>query len=471
MSREEGPQSAWDMPNPYVRLWLTVALGLLGMFLFPVEQGFAPHAFAHARGVPLFAWLGAAFGGVWLLRRAEKEDTPGVLFLLMGVALALSRVIPAGFGGMQPREGRDMAGFALFCLILMLLIVGASVIQLRARPGKGSLRECLLRGPAIALTAPLLLFAARPTSAKRSASLAHGLSGAVLSALPLVLAAGFALPFFFGVLRYPMLASRVGLPWQSFTVWACLGCALLFVLSPWPENPRILKRNGFSKARKRASLATVAFVAVVLLQMVILREYLLFLMFFHPAFIWGGIGCALAVVLVPWPEYPALPKLDSLPSDRKMNPLSTALFLAMALVPLGAFAYGPFLHVVSGRLFTAAFDPAHTGGALDQPSLNKWFFLAVFFSAMTLPHAAAARWMANRQSRWGYWMFVIPTTALCLFLLGILTLPCFWLIQYIGAMGWTVTRAFGLLWGLAGFATLLAFLCWAVWPCHERETD
>ncbi len=291
----------------------------------------------------------------------------------------------------------------------------------------------------------------------------------MLAVLPHVLAAGFVLPFALSVLRYDCLVSGLGLPWQSFAVWACVGCALLFVLNPWPAYPRISKTDHLTPSRRRWSMVGVVFAAVVLFLVLVLREFVIVLIFFHPAFIWGGVGCALAVVLVPWPECPALPKLGALPDSRRMGTLGTAVFLGMAAVALGTFAYGPFLHIVSGGLFASAFDPIHTGGALDQPSLHKWFNLFVFFSAMALPYVAAARWMSERGSRLGYWAFAIPTVALCVCLLSILTVPFYWLIQYIGAEGCTFRRLLGLVYGFTGYGVVLVFLCWAVWPPRKEE--
>jgi hypothetical protein len=471
MDMASDSDAAWNVPQPYLRLWLTLALGLLGMFLFPFGEGFAPDAFAHVHRLPLFVWMTAAFGGVLLIHRAERWSMPGAQALLMDLVLALSLLVSVGVGEKQQHWGQSLGNFYWLCFLLLLLIMGASAARPRSlrESGTGSLRESLLRGPAIALTAPLLLYASRPVGSDGPSSGLHRLSGAVLSALPHVLAAGFALPFFLSVCRYDKLASGVGLMWQSFTVWAWIGCALLFVLSPWPAHPRVVRRDDLTQACKRASLATIALVAILLFQKVVLREFVLFLMFFHPAFIWGGVGCVLALVLVPWPEYPALPRLGALSTARKMGPLDTVLFLTLALVALGSFAWGPFIHIVSGQLFANTFNPDDAVGGLDQPSLSKWFFLFALFSATVLPYVAAARWMSNRESRWGYWAFAIPAVALCLCLLSILTLPFYGLIQYIGEMGCTVRRLLGLEYGLTGYGAVLAFLCWAVWPPRKEE--
>ena len=459
---------AWDVSRPHVRLWLTLALGLLGMLLFPFEEGFAPNAFAHARGVPLFAWMTAAFAGVWLLHRMEHAAIPQAQYLLMGLALGLSLAIPLAVRGVQDSRDQSTAGFFCFCLIVALLIAGASVLQARLRPDAGALRACLLCGPVLALTAPLLLYVSRPVGGNAPASALQRLTRAVFAALPHALALGFALPFFLAVWRFGALASGLGLRWQAFTVWACLGCALIFVLTPWPVYPRIPGSGSVSKARRRASLATLALVATVLLYMAVRGTFMVLIIFFTPEFIWAVIGCAMAVVVIPWPAYPALPRLGEVPAARKMSPLGTALFLALALGALGSFAYEPLLFIASGQPISTAFDP-EAGGGLDQSSPLKFFFLFVYFSAMVLPYVAAARWMGNRRSRQGYWAFSLPTVALCLCLLSLLSPPFFWRVQQIGAMGWTARSADGVVCGVAGYCVVLAFLIWAVWPCRKEE--
>jgi hypothetical protein len=468
MDRTTDTDATWDVSRPHPRLWLTLALGLTGMLLFPFEEGFAPDAFAHARGVPLFAWMTAAFAGVWLLHRVEHAFIPKAQYLLMGLALVLSLAIPLGVRGMQRSGDQSAAGFFCFCLIVLLLIAGASAIQARQRPDAGSLRACLLRGPVLALTAPLLLYASRPVGGNTPASALQRLTRAAFAVLPHVLALGFALPFFLGVWRYNALSSGLGLRWQSFTIWACLGCALLFLLTPWPAYPRIPERGSVSKARRWASLATLALVAAVLLYMAVRGKFMITMIFFLPAFIWAAVGCAMVVVLIPWPAYPALPRLGEVPAARKMGALGTALFLALALGALGSFAYEPFLFIASGQPVSTAFDPEEEGG-LDQSSPFKFFFLFVDFSAMVLPYVAAARWMGNRRSRPGYWAFALPTVVLCLCLLSILSPPFFYRVQQIGAMGWTAGRTDGLVCGVVGYGVVLAFLCWAVWPSRNGE--
>ncbi|MCK5272619.1 MAG: hypothetical protein KAJ52_08570 [Sedimentisphaerales bacterium] len=472
MDIENDHSSAWGVPRPAFRLWLSCALGFLGILLLPAQEDFAPHAFAGVQRAPLLAWMTAALASVLLLHRVEKTKVSVGICATMGLALVLCLMLPEGVGRKQHPEAQGLAGFVWFCFIILMLVVGASIVRLRFRRETKPMLwvESLLRGPAIALVAPLLLFASRPVARGESSSRMEALSRAAFVLFPIALAGGFALSFALAVFGYHEIASGLGLVCISFSVWAWLGCALLFIMSPWPKYPRIPRTDHLTKARKIGSLATIAFVAMALVQLVLLGEGWLFLILFHPLFIWGGVGCMLIILLSPWPEYPPVPRLGEIPEACKIGPWGTALFLTIALVALGSFAISPFLSVVSGRLFASHFSRAHIGGALDQPSLHKWYFLFVYFSAQVLPYVAIARWMSNRRTRLGYWTFAIPTVGLCLCLLSILTLPFYWCIQYIGAMGYTCVRVHGVAYGLAGYIVILVFLFWAVWvPNKKRE--
>ncbi len=431
------------------------------MLLIPVKAEFFISPFANVQGVAGLVWMTAALAGVLLLHRVEKVKVPRHMHLLMALAWALSLMFPLGF---VDEKFRAPACCAWLCIMgLLLLVAGASVSRLRNQ-GESNLSwvECLLRGPAVALAAPLLLFASRPVARGGSSSPMQTLSRVAFAVFPYALAAGFTLTLF-GSGWSP------GLVLLSFSLWAWLGCALLFLLSPWPEYPRILMSDGLTKARKVGSLVSIALVAMALVQLALLGQYWVFVVFFHPWFMWGGVGCVLLLLLTPWPEYPRIPKLGDLPKARKVGPLRTAVFMAMALVPLASLALGPLRHVVSGDLFRSEFHRIHVGTVLDQPTIGKWFFLSALFAALAFPYAATARWMSDRSTRLGYWAFAVPTAALCLCLLSILTMPFWWLLQYIDAMGFTEVRISGVVYGLLGYVVILGFLCWAVWPPNKKR--
>lgn len=414
---KENSSSVWDVPCPVARLVLTLVLGLLGAWLFPVAQGFFPNPFDMARGLRLIVWLITALAAILLLRRMEHSKP--------------------------------------------------SSSQSRKSPTR-SWTESLICAPAIALAAPLLLFASN--SATNNPSVPKRLlSRAAFLVFPFALAPGFTLSLLgFNSHRYFPQAPH----WLSFSLWTWLGCALLYLLSPWPREPRIRKLQEPPPMRWIVTLGTCAFVAMALLLLLLLLDQIRSprdLIILIPLLLW--LPCAVFFFLLsPWPGDACSPKLTGLPAERQLGPLGSALFVTLALAPFAAFALPPFLYVASGQLFASSFDRAHIGGALDQPSLTKWFFLFTMFSSLLLPYVAIARWLSDRSARLGYWAFALPTLALGLLLLGLLSVPFYWTLQYIGAMGLTPRRLYGVLYGIFGYLLLVAVFCWAVWPPqHERR--
>lgn len=460
---ENESASAWDLPRSDVRLWLTIALGILGIWLFPIKE--ACLSFPKVQGVAALVWMTAALAGVLLLHREEKSKVAERKYMLMGLAWVLCLYFFFGLSFVW-----------FYFIIIILVVVGASLSALKSHdePRPLSWIKTLTRGIAIALTAPLVLFASRPTTRSRPSFPLHMLSRAVFALLPYALATGFALPFMLAAFGHYEIAFRLGLIFISFSILAWLGCALLFLLSPWPQNPRRSKWEDFPLTRGTVFAGTLVLIAMVAL--VLVREFdkptfrVLIQLLNSPLFVAPCIGCALFFVLSPWPGYPRLPKLGELPETRKVGPLGTAIFLMIALVPLGSFALSedsPFIYVMSGQLFASQFSRTHVGSALDQPTIGKWLFIFTWFTAMVFPYVAVARWISNRRTRSGYWTFTIPTVALCLCPLTFLTCAFWWLLQYVGAMGFTPARMQGLIYGFGGYIILLGFLYWAVRPPNK----
>ena len=113
------------------------------------------------------------------------------------------------------------------------------------------------------------------------------------------------------------------------------------------------------------------------------------------------------------------------------------------------------VRIITGKVFICGFE-------YPAGPIKCWYVLFTFHTVILLPYTALARWMSHRRTRLTYWSFAIPTIALYLYLLLILTLPFTWLVQYIAHMGFTPKRIYGLLYGLAGYVLILAFLYWAV---------
>ena len=155
------------------------------------------------------------------------------------------------------------------------------------------------------------------------------------------------------------------------------------------------------------------------------------------------------------------------PSRRwRVPPIAAAGMLLVALVPFAWFMHqsGRLVYVLSGQLFRSEFDPSVVGNALDQPTIGKQFVLFALFAAPVLPYILIVRWLSDRRTRAGYWAFALPTIGLCACLLILLTVPSYWLLQYVHAMGSTPRRVRGLVFSVVSYIVVLALLSWQLRP-------
>lgn len=148
--------------------------------------------------------------------------------------------------------------------------------------------------------------------------------------------------------------------------------------------------------------------------------------------------------------------------------LAAVLVVFLSVLPLILLAWiveegepgsflGAFYTVLTGQIFDHGWDPVHAGFTLDQPTIGKWFFWFTVFTAICLSYMELVRKFGVRSVKPRHWIFAVGLTALCLFLICLLTIPFWWLIQYIHAMGWTPKRLFGLFYGTGGYAIVLVF--------------
>jgi hypothetical protein len=122
------------------------------------------------------------------------------------------------------------------------------------------------------------------------------------------------------------------------------------------------------------------------------------------------------------------------------------------------------IYVLKGKLFTEPFNIVHAGFCLDQPTIGKWLFWFVVMTFIAIPVMLLARWLGNRRSRWGYWVFAVPTAIMTLQLGCVLLWPLCMLVQYTYSMGITPKRLFGLFFCSLAFGFLGLFLRWALRP-------
>ena len=165
---------------------------------------------------------------------------------------------------------------------------------------------------------------------------------------------------------------------------------------------------------------------------------------------------------------------------RTAGPVATAAlfvfgFAIMAWVFAGTEAfYRPVTFLFSGKVF--ADRPIVTGGALDQPSLHKGFFLFCFFSVIGGLLVVAVRWLGDRRRKAVRRLLCVLSLLTFLQPLSVLTITFYDLLRYMHAMGFTPARIAGLVFGLAGYAAVFAFVIWAsellpLWPKHWTGVD
>lgn len=143
---------------------------------------------------------------------------------------------------------------------------------------------------------------------------------------------------------------------------------------------------------------------------------------------------------------------------------------ALAVLPLAGLMWlmgqrlflRAFIAVLSGGIFKESWDRVHAGFALDQPTIGKWYFWFTVFTVIGLFYMTIIYKFCVQKSKLRHWFFVIPLTILCLFLVCLLTIPFWWLIQYVREMGYTEKRILGLLYGIGGYLVVLLYYFWIV---------
>lgn len=156
----------------------------------------------------------------------------------------------------------------------------------------------------------------------------------------------------------------------------------------------------------------------------------------------------------------------------RAGPIGTALLFILAALflvaswPPGSW-YEPVHHLFSGGVF--ADNRLITGGALDQPSLQKFFFLFCLNSGSVAFFILAIRFVCDRSQQIVRWIFSICSTILLVTPFSILTLTVIYNLRYISAMGVTPWRIGGLAFGALCYAALGCFLLWVCISNREQE--
>ncbi len=129
------------------------------------------------------------------------------------------------------------------------------------------------------------------------------------------------------------------------------------------------------------------------------------------------------------------------------------------LIPLILLCYYQLFFVFSGDMFHDTFNRYSEWNGV--PAIRCGFLFFTLFTAVVLPYVAIVRCRIDRSYSLLYWLFLIITAAICVFLLSPLTCAIGKMIIYIRDMGSTDKRICGLIYGVFGYIIVLGFLYWA----------
>jgi hypothetical protein len=111
--------------------------------------------------------------------------------------------------------------------------------------------------------------------------------------------------------------------------------------------------------------------------------------------------------------------------------------------------------VVSGKLLQTRWDRIHTGFVMDTPTIGKWYFWATAFSILWILFAFGAHRLSEKGHRVMRVLYASLTLLTVFILLCVLTVPFYWTLQYIHAMGFTPRRWIALGYGMFGYLGML----------------
>jgi hypothetical protein len=128
------------------------------------------------------------------------------------------------------------------------------------------------------------------------------------------------------------------------------------------------------------------------------------------------------------------------------------------LAHTGDAGFAPVRFLFSGAAF--AERPLVIGGALDQFSLHKEFFILCISLLVLCPSIIFVRWINRRSGRGARWFFAAGSLLLLLHPLSVLTIFAYDVARYLLNMGFTPMRLFGLVLAGVAYAALALFVVW-----------
>lgn len=155
--------------------------------------------------------------------------------------------------------------------------------------------------------------------------------------------------------------------------------------------------------------------------------------------------------------------------------ITTVLSLGLLCIPVviisnaGDAGWGGPFFVLTGRLFESG-RPILMGGALDQPSLHKVFFILCFSSLVVIPPLIVVRIINKRREYWVRRVFASVSLTLLFHPLSVLICFTYEGGRYINRMGWTPERIKGLSVGLFGFV-LFGVIAYWLWHVQDAKPE
>jgi len=162
----------------------------------------------------------------------------------------------------------------------------------------------------------------------------------------------------------------------------------------------------------------------------------------------------------------AMPSRASIISFVTTAAASLALIVpCLVLWRSGDAGFAPMAFLFSGRLLVDR--PLIVGGALDQPSLHKEWFVLCYSLVIIAPCLAGVRWLTRGHRRPLQVVWAIASSILLLHPVSILTIFCYDVSRYILAMGVTPRRLVGVGLSCVTYIVLGVFAAW-LWRCSIR---
>ncbi len=145
------------------------------------------------------------------------------------------------------------------------------------------------------------------------------------------------------------------------------------------------------------------------------------------------------------------------------------IFPVWLLFHSGDAGLGPVTYLFSGRAFSDR--PLVIGGALDQFSLHKEFFILCYSLVLLCPCMAVVQWINSRSEHRVRLVFAISSLVVLVHPLSILTIFTYDVARYILRMGITPMRLTAMAVAMIMYVAILLFAAWVYGLWRRKPND